>query len=344
MSSILEMTPDALAASMNEMGEPRFRAKQILEWVYSRNATSWDEMTNLPNALRRRLAERFRLYESEIQHELRSNDGTRKLLLRWSDGATTECVMIPDGDRRTACISTQVGCPVGCVFCASGLDGLQRHLSVAQIVEQAMRVRRMGTEHGGTAGLTNVVFMGLGEPLHNYDATLAAIRIINADWGMNIGARRITLSTVGLPKQIKRLAEEGLQINLAVSLHAPDGELRKRLIPWAESIDIESLIEAIRHYFDRTGREVTLEYVLLHELNDQPQHARDLAHLAKRMRCNINLIRFNSVDGLPYARPTSETTERFQRILRKHGANSHIRKSRGRDIDGACGQLRRRSE
>lgn len=344
MGSILEMTPDALAAFVDEMGEPRFRAKQILEWVYRRGATSWDEMTNLPNVLRNRLGERLRLYESEIRRDLRSRDGTQKLLLRWSDNATTECVLIPDGERRTACISTQVGCPVGCVFCASGIDGLQRQLSTAQIVEQAMRVRRLCGEPDNDAGLNNVVFMGLGEPLHNYDATLAAIRIINANWGMNIGARRITLSTVGLPKQIKRLAEEGLQINLAVSLHAPDDELRKRLIPWAESIDIESLVEAIRHFFDRTGREVTLEYVLLRDVNDQPQHARDLASLAKRMRCNINLIRFNAVDGLPYARPTSETTECFQRILRKHGANSHVRKSRGRDIDGACGQLRRRFE
>ena len=342
--SILEMTPDALAAFVDEMGEPRFRAKQILEWIYHRDATSWDEMTNLPAALRRRLGERLRLYESEIQRDLRSSDGTQKLLLRWSDDATTECVLIPDGDRRTACISTQVGCPVGCVFCASGIDGLQRHLSAAQIVEQAMRVRRLCAEPDHGARLTNVVFMGLGEPLHNYDATLAAIRIINANWGMNIGARRITLSTVGLPKQIKRLAAEGLQINLAVSLHAPDDELRKRLIPWAESIDIESLVEAITHFFDLTGREVTLEYVLLNSLNDQPQHARKLASLAKRMRCNINLIRFNPVDGLPFARPTAEATERFQRILRQHGANSHVRKSRGRDIDGACGQLRRRSE
>jgi len=158
---------------------------------------------------------------------------------------------------------------------------------------------------------------------------------------VNIGARRITLSTVGLPKQIKRLAEEGLQINLAVSLHAPNDELRKRLIPWAESISIESLVEAMTHYFKHTGREVTLEYVLLDGLNDSPHHAGDLARLAKRVRCNVNLLRYNPVVGLPYARPSAEAADRFQRVLRQHGVNSHIRKSRGTDIDGACGQLRR---
>lgn len=331
-------TPEALTTWLTEHGEPKFRGAQILRWMYEREAASFDVMTDLSLGLRQELAKAFHLFESTIAQEQASTDGTRKLLLRWADGATSECVMIPDAERRTACISTQVGCPVGCVFCASGLGGLDRSLSAAQIVEQALRVRQLCAEDR----LSNVVFMGLGEPLHNYDATVAAIRAINAPWGMNIGARKITISTVGLPKQIVRLAEEKLQITLAISLHAPNDELRRRIIPWAESISIDALVDAANEYFNKTGREVTLEYILLGRLNDLPEHARQLAATAKRMRSNVNLIRYNPVEGLPYERPSSEAATKFQEILRERGVNSHMRKSRGLDIDGACGQLRKR--
>ncbi len=332
------MTPTTLNEWLMHRGEAGYRAKQIIEWIYERGVSTFDEMTNLSRTLRQRLSADLRLYASTVVRDVESTDRTRKLLLRWADGATTECVMIPDGRRRTACISTQVGCPVGCVFCASGLNGLDRQLTAGEIVEQAMRVRNLC----GDERLSNVVFMGLGEPLHNYDATLAALRTINAEWGMNIGARKITISTVGLPKQIERLADEKLQITLAISLHAPDDELRRKIIPWAASVSIEALIESANVYFSRTGREVTLEYVLLGDLNDQPEHARELARVAKRTRGNVNLIRYNPVEGLPYRRPESAAATKFQEVLRERGVNSHLRKSRGLDIDGACGQLRRR--
>ncbi|HEY3246503.1 MAG TPA: 23S rRNA (adenine(2503)-C(2))-methyltransferase RlmN [Phycisphaerae bacterium] len=336
--ALLGLSRDALRSALTAHDAPAFRADQLLDWVYRHGVDTFDAMTNLPADLRRALQAGFVLYQARVSAESAAADGTRKLLLAWSDGNTSECVLIPDEARRTACISTQVGCPVGCVFCASGLEGVRRNLTAAEIVEQALRVRTLA------GGLTNVVFMGLGEPLANYDATLAAIQIINADWGLNIGARKITVSTVGLPKQMRRLADEGLQINLALSVHAPTDELRGTLIPWAKSIPLSELVEACRYYFERTHREITLEYVLLGGVNDQAEHARQLARLAKQMRSNVNLIRYNPVIGLLYERPTAEASLRFQRILREAGVNTHLRRSRGLDIDAACGQLRRRQQ
>jgi len=333
------LTLDQVTARVTGMGEKPYRAKQILEWVYRHRVDSIDRMTSLSTALRAQLAERFHVYESTVASDQTSVDGTRKLLLRWADGQTTECVLIPDGDRRTACISTQVGCPVGCVFCASGLEGVTRNLTAAQIVEQAMRVALLCERD---TRLSNVVFMGLGEPLANYDNTLAAARIINADFGLHVAARKITISTVGLPKQMRRMADEGLQFTLALSLHAPDDALRAKLIPWAEGVTISQLTEACQYYFDKTGREVTLEYVLLGDLNDSPACARALSRLCRKMRCNVNLIRYNPVAGLPYKRPDTDAAKAFLDLLRAEGVNAHLRRSRGRDIDGACGQLRRK--
>ncbi len=338
MGSLFDATSNSLAALLESWGEPRYRTGQILEWVFKRGASSFAQMTNLPTTLRERLTAEMPIYESGIVRHETSGDGTVKLLLQWPDGATSECVLIPEGRRQTACISTQVGCPVECAFCASGLLGLERQLSAGQIVEQAMRVRGL-CEDG--ARLSNVVFMGLGEPLANSDATLRAIHTINAEWGMGIGARKVTVSTVGLPGPIRRLADEKLQITLALSLHAPTDELRRQIIPWAERISIESLIEAVSYYFQQTGREITLEYILLGGFNDAETHARELAKVAKRMRSNVNLIAYNPVEGLPFRRPTSESVVRFLSLLREQGVNTHVRRSRGLDIDAACGQLRR---
>jgi len=310
-----------------------------MEWVYRKGVDGYEQMTNLPGSLRDELTAALPLFASTILQQQKSRDGTVKLLLGWADGASSECVLIPQGSRRTACISTQVGCAVGCVFCASGLGGLQRQLSVGEIVEQAMRICRLC---GADDRLSNVVFMGLGEPLANYDATVAALRTFTAEWGMGIGARRMTVSTVGLPKAMVRLADEGLQVTLAISLHAPDDALRRRIIPWAKSVSIDALIEAGRMYFQKTGREITLEYILLGGLNDQPNHARQLAEVAARMRSNVNLIRYNPVQGLPFLSPALEQVRRFQDILQDRGVNVHVRRSRGLDIEAACGQLRRR--
>jgi 23S rRNA (adenine2503-C2)-methyltransferase len=336
---LFDLTPESLRTILADFDQPAYRTNQMLKWVYERMAGSFDEMTDLPKAFRQLLADQWQLYESEIVHHGESSDGTQKLLLRWTDGATSECVLIPDGDRRTACISTQVGCPVGCVFCASGLDGLQRQLSAGQIVEQGMRIGQL-CEPGSR--LSNIVFMGLGEPLANYDATVAALRTINSEWGLAIGARKITVSTVGLPKQMIRLAGEGMQITLALSVHAPNDELRQQIIPWAEGVSLDALIDAANQYFNKTGREITLEYILLGGLNDQRPHAEQLARLAKRMRSNVNLIRYNPVPDLPFRRPELDDALNFLDTLKLLGVNAHMRKSRGLDIDAACGQLRRR--
>lgn len=333
-----DLTPDELRAIVESWKEPTYRVDQIFEWVYLHGVTEYEQMTNLPKRMRESLQREIPLYQSSIIKEQRSKDGTIKNLLQWSDATTSECVLIPGHERNTACISTQVGCPVGCVFCASGLGGLEKQLSAGKIVEQAMRVRQLC----GEDRLSNVVFMGLGEPLANYNATVKALRTINASWAMEIAARKITVSTVGLPSRIRQLAEEGLQITLAISLHAPNDELRKQLIPWAENVSIDLLIEAANVYFKNTGREVTLEYILLDNVNDSIEHASELASVAKRMRCNINLISYNPVDGLIYKSPQEQNVIRFQNRLRDRGVNVHLRTSRGLDIDAACGQLRKR--
>jgi 23S rRNA (adenine2503-C2)-methyltransferase len=339
-SGLFGLTLEGLRDRLAAWGEQPYRATQILEWAYGRGATSYDEMTNLSKALRARLIAELPLYTSSIVGCEASRDGTVKLLLAWPDGATSECVMIPEGARRTVCLSTQVGCAVGCVFCASGLNGLQRSLSAGEMVEQVMRA---GQRCAAGERVSNVVFMGLGEPLANYDATLSAVRTINAAWGLHIGARKITISTVGLPKMIRRLAGEGLQITLALSLHAPTDELRHRLIPSAGRVTIESLIEAAHDYFERTGREITLEYVLLAGVNDSEQAARALAAVARKTRANVNLLTYNPVEGLPFRRPEKRDAERFLGALRAAGINAHLRPGRGLDIDAACGQLRRRA-
>ncbi len=290
------------------------------------------------------------------------------------DAPQTECVLIPTESRNTACISSQVGCPVGCAFCASGLGGLESNLSAGRIVEQVWRLNQLlavdappapgATARGGLGAqpcdgpdptappqsrravvpaprVTNIVFMGMGEPLANLGSVIRAIRTITAPWAFNISARKVTVSTVGLPRAIDKLAEQlDLPVTLALSLHAPNDELRRRLIPWAEYTTIKDLLAACQRWFDKTGREITLEYTLLRAVNDRPEHAAELAQVARSLRANVNLIRYNEVPGLPFQRPQSDDVREFQRLLRARGVNTHIRRSRGRDIAAACGQLR----
>jgi len=340
-NALLGLTPSEFTRAVGELGEPGYRAEQVLQWVYRHGVAAFDQMSNLPRRFRDTLAQTLTIYQSQIICRRDSTDGTIKLLLQWPDGASSECVLIPEARRRTACVSTQVGCPAGCVFCASGIGGLQRNLTAAEIIEQAMRIRDLCD--AGTR-LSNVVFMGLGEPLANYDATLGAIRAINAGWGMDIGARKITVSTVGLPSRISALADEQLQITLALSLHAPNDALRREIIPWAQRVDLDELVAACDYYFKRTGREVTLEYILLAGVNDAAHHAEELANLSKRMRSNINLIRYNPVEGLPFARPDNDQAQLFLEVLRDRGVSAHLRKSRGLDVTAACGQLRRQQD
>ncbi len=356
---IFDLTPESLGDCLTGWDMPAYRAKQVLEWVYSHGITDPSKMTNLGKADQQILAERMTFVRGQVLGHQLATDGTQKLLVDWSlehqdtidnhalpvlgDRASqTECVMIPANDstpgkpRRTACISSQVGCPVGCKFCASGLGGLDGNLTAGQIIQQVWQLAQLD----GVGRISHVVFMGMGEPLSNFAEVTRAVKTLTAPWGLGISGRRITISTVGLPSQIRRLADIDLPITLAISLHAPNDALRRELIPWAESVSIDQLVDAGRHYFNKTGREITLEYILLGRVNDQPGHAKELAVVAKRLRSNINLIRYNEVDGLPYARPTDSDVYRFQQLLRSAGVNCHIRASRGRDIAAACGQLR----
>lgn len=318
---------------------PTYRADQVLQWIYQRGATDFSAMTNLAAALREYLAGQFVIGTAKVKEVFECQDGTRKILLAWPDGALTETVLMTQGKRITVCISTQVGCPVQCVFCASGLDGLQRSLTAGEIVEQVMQADDLLV---GDQAITNVVVMGMGEPLANYDNTLQAVRIINASWGLNIGARHITISTVGLPDKIRQLAHEPLQVTLAVSLHAGDDALRSQLIPWAQKTPLDSLFSALGYYYQQTHREVTLEYIMLDGVNCLPANAESLIRRAHSVRCNVNLINYNPVEGTDY-RPASQATVRdFMDRLSKKGVNVHLRKSQGGDVEAACGQLQRR--
>ena len=345
---IFELTPDTLRATLAPLGAQPYAADQILEWVYRRGVVDPQQMTNIPAAIRSKLAEAICFERGTIVAAQAASDGTDKILIEWdaptlpilddpaASSRRTETVMIPGGQRRTACLSSQIGCPVGCTFCASGIGGLDGNLTTGRIVEQVHHLQNLN----GAQRITNIVFMGMGEPLANFSAVIEAIRILNADWGFGIGARRITVSTVGMPAAIRKFVTFDIPVTLALSLHAPNDELRRQLIPWAEYSTIEELLSACQEWFDATGREITLEYILLRDLNDQREHAQELATVAGRMRANINLIRYNEVDGLPWKRPLDEDVLAFQRILRGSGINTHIRASRGRDIAAACGQLR----
>jgi 23S rRNA (adenine2503-C2)-methyltransferase len=372
---IFEHTPDSLKAWCDEKNWPHFRADQIIEWVYKKGVADPLAMSNLKPSEREALAAEMTFVSGETISHQSASDGTQKLLIQWDDfkkrdpnaaaahgSATTEaeiasvlrvinnaaasafdpsrqteCVMIPSEERRTACISSQVGCPVGCKFCASGLGGLDGNLTAGRIVEQVWRLARLPD----VGRITNIVFMGMGEPLSNFGPVTKAVRTLAAEWGPWISARKITISTVGLPKAIDRLADEmDLPVTLALSLHAPNDAIRRELIPWAQYTSINELLGACSRWFEKTGREVTLEYIMLGGVNDQESHARELADVARTIRANVNLIRYNEVAGLPFKRPGTDDVRRFQEILRTRRINTHIRASRGRDIAAACGQLR----
>jgi 23S rRNA (adenine2503-C2)-methyltransferase len=347
--NFFDLNPDDLGDYARRHDLPAYLGKQLLDWVYRKGVVDPGAMTNIAKRHRAVIAETMRFHTGSIVAHETATDETQKLLIAWADGPAeagaltvlepareTECVMIPTGDRRTACVSSQVGCPVGCRFCASGLGGLEGNLSGGRIVEQVHRL----TALPGVERITNVVFMGMGEPLANLEPVMQAIRTLNAPWGFGISARRITVSTVGLPAAIRKFSAFELPVTLALSLHAPNDELRRELIPWAEYAPIDELVDACDAWFRKTGREITLEYLLLRSVNDRPEHARELAAVARRLRANVNLIRYNEVKGLPYDRPTSQDVLEFQSVLKQRKVNTHLRASRGRTIAAACGQLR----
>jgi 23S rRNA (adenine2503-C2)-methyltransferase len=338
---LLDVPPGELLEWLQCHGQPAMRARQLRRWIIAGRAETFDEMTDLPRALRSELSADLVPLGTVIAQHQQAGDGTHKLLLRLCDGRHIECVLIPENDRRTACISTQVGCGMGCVFCASGLNGVTRNLTTGEILEQLIRLTNVLPEG---ERITNIVVMGMGEPLANLDNLTVALDVACAKEGLGIGARHVTVSTVGLPAKIRRLADSGKPYHLAVSLHAPNDPLRTQIVPTNDKTGIDAILEAADYFFERTGRRVTYEYVLLSGINDSLAHARELARLLRGRCAHVNLIPFNDVDGLPYRRPTPAALSAFVSELRGAGINVKVRKRKGSDIDAACGQLRRRVE
>jgi len=332
---VLELTVDQLQAALAERGQAGYRAGQVADWVFKKSQTDPARMTNLPPALR----EMLDVTGCTVARRVDSEDGVTKLLLALSDGNHVECVLIPTPDRATACLSTQVGCGMRCAFCASGLGGLTRNLTGGEILAQILLLQQACERR-----VTNVVFMGIGEPLANYDATLAAVRGIIDPERLGVSARNVTLSTVGIPRAIRRLAGEDLPVTLAISLHAPNDVLRRQLMPAAERSTIAEILDAARTFYDARHREITLEYLLIGGVNDTPVCADGLAGLAHQLRCNVNLIRYNPVEGLSYTKPNQLAVQHFAQRLKKRGVNATIRRSRGLDAAAACGQLRHTAE
>ncbi|QEF99083.1 putative dual-specificity RNA methyltransferase RlmN [Stieleria maiorica] len=335
---LLDLSLAEFQTWLTEHGQPKFRAKQVFGWIYEKRVRDFDAMSDLPKTLREQLAKEFVIYRSQEAAVQTSRDGTDKLLVGLADGGEVECVLLRDGHRRSICVSSQVGCAMGCVFCASGLDGVDRNLTRGEIVEQMLRLQAR-LEPGER--LSHIVMMGMGEPLANLDRVLGALETARSAEGLGISPRRITISTVGLPPAIDRLAKNGVPYNLAVSLHAPNEELRSQLVPVNEKIGIDAVLAAADRYFDASGRRLTFEYVLLGGVNDAPEHARELAQLLRHRTVLLNVIPYNPVEGLPYVTPSKRSIAEFRQILESGGVNVMFRQRKGDEIDAACGQLRR---
>jgi len=367
LTDIKALTRAELEAQFKVWHEPAFRVPQLLDWLYARRATSWDAMSNLPKTLRAKLRETYSLQILELAQKQGSPDTTQKFLWKLADGQFIESVLIPANpalygeasDRHTLCISTQVGCAYGCRFCASGLDGFKRNLGVHEIIEQVLAVERILTSDEGqvtsdaaappatrppSRSVNNLVVMGMGEPLANYDNLILALKTLNAPWGGGIGARRMTISTSGLAPQIRKLAVEPMQFRLAISLHGATDEVRNRLMPVNKKYPLSELTAACEDYQKVKGRMITLEYILIAGINDSLEQTRPLATLAKRLYAKVNLIPYNKVEGLPWVRPAEEVCERFLAALEKLDVTATLRREKGGDIDAACGQLRLKTE
>ena len=356
--SIHGETPDSLGARLVEAGHPRYRVAQIFEWLYPRRAGGPEAMTNLPANLRAWLAEQYDFAATDVMGKKTASDVTQKVLQRLRDGSLIETVIIrapmegvgQEQSRRTICISTQVGCAYGCKFCASGLEGWKRDLSVGEIVSQLVQVCRIEDQADpvraaqGLASFDNIVVMGMGEPLANYDNLLAALRIVNAAWGFGFGARRITISTSGVVPKILKLADEELGFRLAISLHGATNEVRNQIMPVNRKFPLEELVPAAKAFARKHGRMLTLEFILIEDINDSLEQAKKLAVIARELHAHVNLIPYNKVEGLPWVRPSLTRQDRFVKELRALGVTATLRREKGHDIDAACGQLRLQKE
>jgi len=347
LPAITGLSADALALWLKEQGEPAFRAAQILEWVWKKKVTSFDAMTNLSASLRAKLAASFRITALEHSTTQGAADTTRKFLFRLHDGRYVESVLIPanpalygeKSDRRTLCVSSQVGCAYGCKFCASGLAGFTRNLDASEIAGQVLAAEQLSGER-----VDNLVFMGMGEPLSNLDNLLNAISLITGEKTLHLGARHLTISTSGLVPQIRKLAEHPQQIRLAISLHGATDEVRQQIMPVNKKWGTAELFEALEYWNSKKSQKLTLEYILIQGVNDSLEQAAILARHARRVRAKVNLIPYNTVDGLDWKRPPNAHCRAFQEILKNAGVSATLRLEKGGDIDAACGQLRLKQE
>lgn len=353
LPSIFDLTRRQLSDAIEDLREPAYRAKQIWQALYAENLTSFDEMSTLPRLLREKLAQRYRMDPLTPVMERKSSDGlVEKTLFRLADGELIETVLMRYGShdgsraRRTACISTQAGCSLGCTFCATGQQGFRRHLTVGEIATQVLHVNRRLAAQAKPGEdrerVTNVVFMGMGEPFANYDNTMGAVGILNDEDGVRLGARHMTISTVGLVPQILKLADEPYQVNLAISLHAPNDKIRSATMPVNRRFPIDQLMRACRTYIQKTNRRVSFEYVLLAGENDRPEHAEELGKLLQGMLCHVNLIPVNATEA-GFTRPADGRIGKFRDILKRSGIPVTVRFEKGTDIDAGCGQLRARA-
>jgi 23S rRNA (adenine2503-C2)-methyltransferase len=336
--SIYSFTLQELEGWLKDQGEPKFRSGQIYEWLYTKRVTTFEDMTNLSKDLREKLSEAFLFTTLKEVVKQTSQDGTIKFLFELYDGNSIETVLMRHEYGNSICVTSQCGCRLGCTFCASTLGGLKRNLEAGEIVEQVVHVQRALDETDER--VSSVVVMGIGEPFDNYDELMNFLRIINHDKGLNIGARHITVSTSGIVPKIYAFADEGMQINFAISLHAPNTEIRSRLMPVNRAFPLPKLMESIRYYINKTGRRVTFEYGLFGGVNDQVEHAVELAELIKNIKCHVNLIPVNYVPERDYVRTPREQIFEFEKELKARGINVTIRREQGHDIDAACGQLR----
>ena len=370
LPDIKSLTREELEAQFKTWGEPAYRVKQLMDWLYVQRVTDWDAMSNLAKPLRDKLRHAFSLGTLKLVRKQGARDTTQKFLWQLADGAFVESVLIPANpslygevsDRHTLCVSTQVGCAYGCKFCASGLDGWKRNLLPHEIVEQVMSVERYcateaakspaektiagktSSSFPGTRIVDNIVIMGMGEPMANYDNLLKALRLLNSPWGGRIGARKITVSTSGLAPQIRKFADEPEQFSLAISLHGATDEVRGKIMPVNKKFPLKELTAALDYYQAQRGRFITFEYILIAGVNDSLEQARPLAALARRLKAKVNLIPYNTVEGLPWTRPDEATCEQFLRALKAQKVVCTLRREKGGDIDAACGQLRLKTE
>ena len=336
-TNLLDCSPAEMEALAESLGAPRYRGRQLARWIFARGVVDLEAMSDLPRDFRAELAVRTAIELPEVERRTPSQDGSHKLVLRYPDGARVQAVLMPDGDRLTLCVSTQVGCGFGCAFCYTGTMGLERNLSAGEIVAQVLVARR---GLGPGERITHIVYMGMGEPLANYTATVKSLRLLTDPQAFGFSPRRITVSTVGLVSGIERLAKENLKVNLAISLHATSNEIRDRIMPVNRGFAIEELLAACRRFPLPFRQRMTFEYVLLDGVNDSVEDARRLVRLLKGIRGKINLIPFNDWEGSSFARPPLPRILAFQAVLLEHGITATIRWSKGEDIGAACGQLR----